>query len=218
MCNFAKFFATVISIFLLLNLCPDYSFNDFMYGYFTNRRVKDNDSAIRKQLGIDLTHAVVEGRLSSTPDPAGQNTYNNILEWLKPEYGDSWREIKTLVDSGNWSELRDAFYTTASFGTAGMRGKMGVGTNRINIYAVRRVAQAIADDLRAKFGDPVALTQRPYVICYDTRDGSEEFAQETAAILATNGIDVAIVEGDRPIGWFSHIIPEVNGLGGLMIT
>jgi len=208
-----KIFVVSLTVFYIFNtkIFPIQTYDS------VTRRVKDQGELNRTTLGADLTRALIEGNLSSTPDPTGQTTYNNILEWLKPEYGDSWREIKSLVDSGNWQELRDAFYTNAKFGTAGMRGKMGVGPNRINIFAVRRVAQAVAEDLRTKFSED-DLAQRPYLICYDTRDGSLEFAQETASILAANGIKVAITPTDRPIGWFAHIIPALNGLGGLMIT
>ena len=171
----------------------------------------------KQQLTTGLDQALIEGNLSSAPDPTGENTYNNIVQWMGVEYGDSWQEIKVLVNSGNWEELRDAFYKNAAFGTAGMRGKMGVGTNRINIYAVRRVAQVVADDLKSNF-DASDLAARPYIISYDTRDGSKEFAQEAASILAANGINVAIATEDRPIGWFAHIVPVLNGLGGMMIT
>jgi phosphoglucomutase len=171
----------------------------------------------KKQLRLDLTRALNEGNLSSALDPNGDTTYANILECLGEDYGDSWREIKSLVDSSNWEELKDKFYTNAKFGTAGMRGKMGVGTNRINIYALRRVAQAVADDLKNNFSAK-DLKSRPYIISYDTREGSVEFAQEAASILAANGIRVAIATEDRPIGWFAHTVPTLNGLGGMMIT
>ncbi|MDP8254075.1 MAG: hypothetical protein P9X27_06765 [Candidatus Kaelpia aquatica] len=182
---------------------------------FISRRVKRG--AEIERLGESLTRAVHEGNLNSSLDPRGLNTYNNILKWMGSEYGDSWQEIKALVDSGNWEELRDAFYTNVKFGTAGMRGKMGVGTNRINIYALRRVAQAVADDLKNNFSAE-DLESRPYIISYDTREGSMEFAQEAVSILAANGISVAIATEDRPIGWFAHIVPTLNGLGGMMIT
>ncbi|MDP8234151.1 MAG: UTP--glucose-1-phosphate uridylyltransferase [Candidatus Saelkia tenebricola] len=180
--------------------------------------------------GLKIINAYEAGKLNSSSDQTGERTYNNVMEWLGHEYGQSWKEIAGMVsvaekleadskgeDMSGWAAIQDAFYKNAEFGTAGMRGEMGVGPNRINIFAVRRVAQAVADDLKAKF-DASDLADRPYIISYDTRDGSKEFAQEAASILAANGIKVAIATEDRPIGWFAHIVPTLNGLGGMMIT
>lgn len=185
-----------------------------LYDYLT-RRIKDNEVILKNKLRETLILAKNEGKLNSTPDPTGEITYKNILRWLEDDYGESWRQIKELVDSGNWEELKDAFYTDLSFGTAGMRGKIGVGPNRINEYTVKRAGEALARYLLTPGINPEG---KPFLISYDTRDGSRKYAELIAGILTAHNIKVVMSSSDKNVGWVSHLLPRLSVAGGVMIT
>ena len=88
--------------------------------------------------------------------------------------------------------LQDSFYKEREFGTAGMRGIIGMGTNRMNVFTVKRATQALANNILAH-GDPVAGV----AVAYDTRKNSDLFARETAGVLCANGINVFMYDTDR---------------------
>jgi|GEM_PF-776607 len=205
-----KLVRTIIIFFILFIWQPSFfsSYNNI------TRRVRAND-VIKEKLRESLLLAKQEGRLSSIPDPTGEITYKNILEWLGSEYGDSWLQIKELVDNGKWDELKDAFYKDLEFGTAGMRGKIGVGPNRINAYTVKRAGEAIARYLLTPGINPEG---KPFLITYDTRQGSKEFAELIAGILASHGLKVIITSSDKSVGWLSYTLPRLSVAGGVMIT
>ena len=109
----------------------------------------------------------------------------------------------------------DAFYTNLEFGTAGMRGLIGAGTNRINIYVVRQATEGLARLIESKVGNE---KERGVAIAYDSRHFSPEFAFESAAVLAKHGIKSYVFESLRPTPELSFAVRHLNCFAGIMIT
>ena len=109
----------------------------------------------------------------------------------------------------------DAFYTNLEFGTAGMRGLIGSGTNRINIYVVRQATEGLARLIESKAGNE---KERGVAIAYDSRHFSPEFAFESAAVLAKHGIKSYVFESLRPTPELSFAVRHLNCFAGIMIT
>ncbi|NLP43322.1 MAG: phospho-sugar mutase, partial [Peptococcaceae bacterium] len=114
--------------------------------------------------------------------------------WTENEYFDQQTkdELLQIIDP---KEIEDRFYTELEFGTGGMRGVLGAGTNRMNKYIIRKVTQGLAEVMLEQ--DP-ANAQKGVVIAYDSRRYSAEFALETALVLAANGIKAYLFESLRP--------------------
>lgn len=112
-------------------------------------------------------------------------------------------------------EIEDRFYQYLSFGTGGMRGLLGAGTNRINIFTIRRVAEGLARFVESK-GDLAKV--RGIVIAYDTRHFSYEFAIETARVLGAHGITSYVYKESRPTPQLSFSVRELNAFAGVVIT
>lgn len=123
------------------------------------------------------------------------------------------RELTAIRD--NPDEIEDRFYTDLSFGTAGMRGVLGAGTNRMNKYTVRRAAAGMADYLLEQ--DAAAAT-RGVVIAYDSRRMSPEFAEETALMIAQRGIKAYLFDALRPVPVLSFAVRHLNAAAGVTIT
>ena len=109
----------------------------------------------------------------------------NYQAWLNDFAADEATHQELLSIAGDEKEIEDRFYRDLSFGTAGMRGVLGAGMNRMNIYTVRRATQGLADYL---IEDSAENKTRGVVIGYDSRRMSTEFALETALVLCANGI------------------------------
>ena len=109
----------------------------------------------------------------------------------------------------------DAFYTNLEFGTAGMRGLIGAGTNRINIYVVRQATEGLARLIESKGGNE---KERGVAIAYDSRHFSPEFAFESAAVLAKHGIKSYVFESLRPTPELSFAVRYLNCFAGIMVT
>ena len=136
-----------------------------------------------------------------------ENLYN---EWLgKSLYKE---ELQGIVEE---AEVADRFYQTVPFGTGGMRGKLGAGTNRINIHTIRLVAEGLAREIE-KQGE-LAKT-RGVVIAYDTRHFSQEFAYETAGVLAAHGIQSYVFTESRPTPELSFAVRYLAAYAGVVIT
>ena len=118
-------------------------------------------------------------------------------------------EEKTTLGNMTEEDIYEAFYKHVEFGTAGMRGIMGLGTNRINKYTVRMAAKGFAELLGE--GSKVA-------VAYDTRHGSEEFAEETAKVLAAAGVKVFLFDRFSPVPLLSYAVRELECDGGVVIT
>jgi phosphomannomutase len=134
--------------------------------------------------------------------------------WLEGDFDlETKHEIEKMVEN-NPKELIDAFYTNLSFGTGGLRGVMGPGTNRMNIYTVRFATQGLANYLKKCFFD----TPTKVAIGYDSRHHSLEFAQNAARVLAGNGIEVFLFDSLRPTPLVSFACRYMQCQAAIMIT
>ena len=136
-------------------------------------------------------------------------TEANVESWLKGDYDDASKEA---IKKMSTEELLDSFYQHLSFGTGGLRGLMGVGTNRMNVYTVRAATQGLANYINAKKAKKRAL------IGYDSRHHSHEFAMEAARVLAANGIETFIYKELRPVPLVSFGVLYKQATAGIMIT
>ena len=116
--------------------------------------------------------------------------------WLGPEYDEETRrEVQALLDKDDPTDLIEAFYKDLEFGTGGLRGIMGVGTNRMNIYTVGAATQGLSNYLKKEFAE---LPQIKVVIGHDCRNNSRRFAEISADIFSANGIKVYLFDALRP--------------------
>ena len=138
---------------------------------------------------------------------------DNFKKWLDyAELPDYFRQDLNSMDE---KTKEDAFYTNLEFGTAGMRGLIGAGTNRINIYVVRQATEGLARLIEEK-GDE--FKKRGVAIAYDSRHFSPEFAFESAAVLAKHGIKSYVFESLRPTPELSFAVRHLGTFAGIMIT
>lgn len=133
-------------------------------------------------------------------------------EWLEKATGDPDLIAELESIKGNEEEISDRFYRSLEFGTAGLRGVIGAGTNRMNIYTVGRATQGLADYLNAKYTNP------SIAIGYDSRIKSEYFSKEAASILAANGIKVYLYDELEPTPCLSYAIRHFHTSSGIILT
>ena len=136
-------------------------------------------------------------------------------EWLNNEFFDENTRKDLLSIKDNEEEIKDRFYKVLEFGTAGLRGKLGAGTNRMNKYMVSKAAQALANTI-IDYGQEAI--ERGVALSYDVRYGSKEFAELTCSIMAGNGIKSYIYKGIRPTPMCSYAIRKLNCIAGVMVT
>nr|WP_176760041.1 phospho-sugar mutase [Halanaerobium congolense] len=136
-------------------------------------------------------------------------------DWLVSDYFDeeTKKELEAIKD--NETEIEDRFYKNLEFGTGGMRGKMGAGTNRINKYVVRKATQGLANYI-INYSDNGQ--DKGIVIAYDSRHNSPEFSLEAALVLAANGIKTYLFTGMRATPELSFAVRELDAIGGIVIT
>ena len=136
--------------------------------------------------------------------------------WLRPEYDEQTRaQVQNLLDDEDPTALIDAFYKDLEFGTGGLRGVMGVGSNRMNIYTVGAATQGLSNYLLKEFAE---LQQIKVVIGYDCRNNSRLFAETCAAIFSANGIKVYLFDDLRPTPEISYAIRKLNCQSGIILT
>ncbi len=136
-----------------------------------------------------------------------------VQSWLDGDF-DQETKIKVMQLRGDPAGLEDAFYKNLEFGTGGLRGLMGVGTNRMNKYTVGMATQGLANYILSHCDDP-----NPKVcISYDSRNHSKEFAKITADVLSANGIHVYIFDNIRPTPEMSYAVRLKGAVAGVMIT
>jgi phosphoglucomutase len=123
-------------------------------------------------------------------------------------------QLKVLLEKASATELKDAFYTNLEFGTAGMRGLLGPGPNRLNIYTIRKANLAFA---RYLLQYPAAK-ERGIAIAYDNRHMSKEFAMESAAVMAKHGIKSYVFSSLRPTPELSYAVRFLHCEGGIVVT
>ena len=133
--------------------------------------------------------------------------------WLKDSYFDEKTKAELQAISGDEKEIEDRFYKDLEFGTGGLRGVIGAGTNRMNIYTVRKATQGLANYIIKQGG-----RDRGVAIAYDSRRMSPEFADEAACCLAANGIKAYVFESLRPTPELSFAVRELGCISGINIT
>ena len=137
----------------------------------------------------------------------------NYQKWV--DFADLPDYLRQDLENMDEKTKEDAFYTNLEFGTAGMRGLIGAGTNRINIYVVRQATEGLARLIESKGGNE---KERGVAIAYDSRHFSPEFAFESAAVLAKHGIKSYVFESLRPTPELSFAVLHLNCFAGIMIT
>ncbi|MDS8258584.1 phospho-sugar mutase [Streptococcus pneumoniae] len=139
-----------------------------------------------------------------------QENYQKWVDFVElPDY------LRQDLENMDEKTKEDAFYTNLEFGTAGMRGLVGAGTNRINIYVVRQATEGLARLIKSKGGNE---KERGVAIAYDSRHFSPEFAFESAAVLAKHGIKSYVFESLRPTPELSFAVRHLNCFAGIMVT
>jgi phosphoglucomutase len=136
-------------------------------------------------------------------------------KWLEGNYDETTKkQVKHLLENDE-TELIDAFYKDLEFGTGGLRGIMGVGTNRMNVYTVGMATQGLGNYIKKKFTD---IKLPKVVIAHDSRNNSKLFAEKTAEILSANGIKAYLFDKLRPTPELSFAIRHLECQAGVVIT
>jgi len=152
--------------------------------------------------------------MKTTETPA--NILQKANEWLTGNYDDKTKEeIRLLINNEDNTALIDAFYRDLEFGTGGLRGVMGVGSNRMNIYTVGAATQGLSNYLKIAFA---TLPQIGVAIGYDCRNNSRLFADTAAGIFSANGFKVYLFEDLRPTPELSFAIRELGLQSGIILT
>ena len=132
--------------------------------------------------------------------------------WLAADLEDAALTAELQSIEGNDEEIKDRFAVALSFGTAGLRGVLGAGTNRMNIYVVRQATQGLANWVKTQGGNQLVA------VSYDSRINSDVFAKETAKVLAANGIKVRIYDALMPVPALSFATRYYEANAGVMVT
>lgn len=144
-----------------------------------------------------------------------ERDYRKVAEsWLTGNFDEQTKkEVKALMD-GDPAALEDAFYRNLEFGTGGLRGVMGVGTNRMNKYVVGMATQGLANYIK----NNVKREKLSVCISFDSRNHSQEFAGIAAQVLSANGLDVFLFDSLRPTPELSYSIRSTHSIAGIMVT
>lgn len=134
-------------------------------------------------------------------------------KWLSDDYFDEGTKAELRAIEGNDAEIQDRFYRQLEFGTGGLRGVIGAGTNRMNIYTVRQATQGLANYILACGGE-----KKGVAIAFDSRIMSPEFAKEAALCLNANGIKAYLFESLRPTPELSFSVRQLHCIAGIVIT
>ena len=136
--------------------------------------------------------------------------------WLSDGYdAETQAEVRRMLDADDKTELIESFYKDLEFGTGGLRGIMGAGTNRMNIYTVGAATQGLANYLREAFAD---LPEISVAVGHDVRNNSRKFAEIVADIFSANGIKVYLFDSFRPTPELSFAIRQLGCQSGVNIT
>lgn len=135
-------------------------------------------------------------------------------EWRQADLPDNLKEELNRIE-GDPAAIEDRFYQHLSFGTAGMRGVLGAGTNRMNLFTIRRAAEGLACYIESKGEE---AKKRGVVIAYDTRHFSKAFAVETARVLGVHGVSTYVYKEPRPTPQLSFTVRALNAFAGVVIT
>jgi phosphoglucomutase len=142
-------------------------------------------------------------------------TQERVNQWLSGNYDDKTKaEIQTLVDNNSVTELTDSFYKNLEFGTGGLRGIMGAGSNRVNKYTIGAATQGLANYLISKYpGEEIKVA-----IAHDSRNNSDVLGKITADVFSANGIHVYFFKALRPTPELSFAVRELGCKSGVMLT
>lgn len=143
------------------------------------------------------------------------NFKDEFCKWQQYKNLDDANKAELLEIRDNEQEIRERFSKHLEFGTAGLRGIMGAGTNRINIYTIKRATQGLCSYIKSQGDEAV---RRGVAIAYDTRNNSEVFALETALVLAGNGIKAYLFSEPRPTPHLSFAVRYLKTISGIVIT
>ena len=144
-----------------------------------------------------------------------KSAFENLQKWLsEPKFLKFREEIFGMIDNRNWQELEDAFFKVLEFGTAGRRGKVGAGSNRINEITIGESVQALADYLKMELGEE----KLSVAIAWDVRNSSENLARFSAEVLAKNDIKVYFFDGFRSTPELSFAVRELGANAGIVIS
>ena len=138
----------------------------------------------------------------------------NIATWLSPFFDEDTKNTIEKLQTSNPEELNDSFYKNLEFGTGGMRGVMGVGTNRINKYTLGKNTQGLSDYLHQTYPNQPIKT----VIAYDCRHNSKSFAKIVADVFSANGIEVFLFEDLRATPELSFAVKHLGCQCGIVLT
>ncbi len=133
--------------------------------------------------------------------------------WCEDSYFDAETKAELVAIKDNAAEIEDRFYKELEFGTGGLRGVIGAGTNRMNIYTVRKATQGLANYIIQNNGQDKGIA-----IAYDSRFMSPEFADEAALCMAANGIKAYVFESLRPTPELSFALRTLGCISGIVIT
>lgn len=137
-------------------------------------------------------------------------------QWLSPSFDEETRQsVKQMLDKADKTDLIEAFYKNLEFGTGGLRGIMGAGTNRMNVYTVGMATQGFANYLKKNFADRKEIS---VVVCHDCRNNSRKFAESVADVFSANGIKVYLFDDMRPTPECSFAIRHLGCQAGVNIT
>ena len=137
-------------------------------------------------------------------------------QWLSPSFDEETRmAVRKMIESSDKTELIESFYKDLEFGTGGLRGIMGAGSNRMNIYTVGMATQGFANYLKKNFKDRSSIS---VVVCHDCRNNSRKFAEAVADIFSANGIKAYLFDDMRPTPECSFAIRHFHCQGGVNIT
>ncbi|MGN5955587.1 phospho-sugar mutase [Sphingobacterium lactis] len=144
-----------------------------------------------------------------------QETQQRIQQWTSNEYDpETIAEVKKLVDQNEETELLDSFYKELEFGTGGLRGIMGVGSNRMNKYTIGKATQGLANYLKKQFPDQ----QLKVAVSYDSRNNSQSFGHLVADVFSANDFQVYLFQELRPTPMLSFAVRHFGCQGGVMLT
>lgn len=148
-------------------------------------------------------------------DNLDKDTQARIDQWLTSEYDkDTVSKVQELVDNNQETELLDSFYKELEFGTGGLRGIMGVGSNRMNKYTIGKATQGLANYLKKQFPDQ----EIKVAVSYDSRNNSQEFGHLVADVFSANGFQVYLFKELRPTPILSFAVRHFKCQGGVMLT
>lgn len=143
------------------------------------------------------------------------NYMEKYKEWLENDFFDESTTKELEAIKGNEEEIKDRFYSELNFGTAGLRGKIGAGTNRMNKYIIMRATQGLAEVIKDHGKEEM---QRGVAIAHDNRHFSDVFAKTAALVLAQNGIKAYLFDSLKPTPELSFAVRYLNCISGIMVT